>query len=111
MTTQFRWLRRSLAVLGSLGAMAVVAVAVNERQPGQASLGAESSGGPASAAPAGATSAAERTVAVTTVPIALREVQRSVGAVGTFFGFDEVTVTAEASGRVVQVFHEVGQIV
>ena len=37
--------------------------------------------------------------------------QRSVGAVGTFYGFDELTVSAEVSGRVVQVFHEVGEIV
>ena len=48
---------------------------------------------------------------MTVAPIALREVQRSVGAVGTFYGFDELTVTAEVSGRVVQVFHEVGEIV
>jgi len=111
MTTQFRWLRRCLVVLGTLCAMAVVAVAVNEWQSGKASLGAETSASPASGAPAATASAAERTVAVTTVPIGLREVQRSVGAVGTFFGFDEVTVTAEVSGRVVQIFHEVGQIV
>lgn len=111
MTTQFRWLRRCLIVLGPLCAMAVVAVAVNEWQSGKASLGAETSAGPASAGPAATASAAERTVAVTTVPIGLREVQRSVGAVGTFNGFDEVTVTAEVSGRVVQIFHEVGQIV
>jgi len=108
---QFRWLRRCLVVLGTLCAMAVVAVAVNEWQSGKASLGAETSASSASGAPAAPASAAERTVAVTTVPIGLREVQRSVGAVGTFFGFDEVTVTAEVSGRVVQVFHEVGQIV
>ena len=111
MTTQFRWLRRCLVVLGTLCVMAAVAVAVNEWQSGEASMGAETSAGPASGAPAATAPAAERTVAVTTTPIALREVQRSVGAVGTFFGFDEVTVTAEVSGRVVQVFHEVGQIV
>ena len=48
MTTQFRWLRRCLVVLGTLCAMAVVAVAVNEWQSGKASLGAETSAGPAS---------------------------------------------------------------
>ncbi len=111
MTTQFRWLRRCLVVLGTLCAMAVVAVVVNERQSVDQSMGAETSASPASGTPAATASAAERTVAVTTTPIALREVQRSVGAVGTFFGFDEVTVTAEVSGRVVQIFHEVGQIV
>ncbi len=37
--------------------------------------------------------------------------QRSSDAVGTFYGFDELTVAAEVSGRVAQVFHEVGDIV
>jgi len=92
----------------TLGALALVA---GEWQFGPVGWGAESSATPPATAPAGAASAAERTMAVTTSPIMLREVQRSVGAVGTFFGFDEVTVTAEVSGRVVQIFHEVGETV
>ncbi len=111
MSTQFRWLRRSLVVLGTLGAMAVLVMVINRTQSGEETLGAEAAAKPASTAPAAAAAAAERTVAVTVAPIALREVQRSVGAVGTFYGFDELTVTAEVPGRVVQVFHEVGEIV
>lgn len=111
MTTQSRWLRRCLAALGTLGAIVAVAVAVNQWPSDEASLGAETSAGAPSGDPAATASAAERTVTVTTVPVGLREVQRSVGAVGSFHGFDELTVTAEVSGRVVQIFHEVGQTV
>ncbi len=111
MTRQFRWFGRGLAALAVLGALALVAIVSGERQSGQAALAAESSSVPPAKAPAGVTAEAERIVAVTASPISLREVQRSVGAVGTFFGFDEVTVTAEVSGRVIQVFHDVGQTV
>jgi multidrug efflux pump subunit AcrA (membrane-fusion protein) len=83
----------------------------HQLQSGEETRGAEAAAKPASTVPAAAAAAAERTVAVTVAPIALREVQRSVGAVGTFYGFDELTVTAEVPGRVVQMFHEVGEIV
>jgi multidrug efflux pump subunit AcrA (membrane-fusion protein) len=43
--------------------------------------------------------------------ITLRPVQRSVSAVGSFLGFDEITVMAEVTGRVAKVFHDVGDIV
>lgn len=104
MATRFRWLRRTFVVLGSLGAMAVLAAAISRMQWGEKTASAE-------AVARSAAAAGERSVAVTVAPIALREVQRSVGAVGTFYGFDELTVAAEVSGRVAQVFHEVGDIV
>ncbi len=43
--------------------------------------------------------------------ITLRPVQRSVSAVGSFLGFDEITVMAEVTGQVAKVFHDVGDIV
>jgi multidrug efflux pump subunit AcrA (membrane-fusion protein) len=43
--------------------------------------------------------------------IAVRPVQRSVGVVGSFHGYDEVVVTAEVSGRVAKVLHDVGDVV
>ncbi len=50
-------------------------------------------------------------VPVTLAPIVQRKVQRSVQVVGTFSGYDEVTVMAEVSGRVAKVLHEVGDVV
>lgn len=50
-------------------------------------------------------------VPVTVGAIVPRKVQRSVQVVGTFWGYDEVTVMAEVSGRVGKVFHEVGDVV
>lgn len=50
-------------------------------------------------------------VPVTLAPIVPRKVQRSVQVVGTFSGYDEVTVMAEVSGRVATVLHEVGDVV
>jgi multidrug efflux pump subunit AcrA (membrane-fusion protein) len=53
----------------------------------------------------------DRAIALEGERITLRPVQRSVGAVGSFFGYDEVTVTAEVTGRVAKVHHDVGDIV
>ena len=50
-------------------------------------------------------------MAVSVAPITVRHVQRSVGAVGSFYGFDEVTVMAEVTGQVVKVNCDVGDIV
>ncbi len=50
-------------------------------------------------------------VPVTIAPIVPRKIQRSVQVVGTFSGFDEVTVMAEVSGRVAKVLREVGDTV
>ncbi|MCY2995450.1 MAG: efflux RND transporter periplasmic adaptor subunit [Planctomycetota bacterium] len=63
---------------------------------------------PGSSAAAGG---AERTVAVSVVPITVRSVQRAVSAVGSFFGYDEVTVVAEVSGVVAKVHYDVGDLV
>ena len=50
-------------------------------------------------------------VPVTVGAIVPRRVQRSVQVVGSFWGYDEVTVMAEVAGRVAKVFHEVGDVV
>lgn len=110
MSTQLHWLRRSLIVLGTLGATAVLVLVINKRQWADEPANAERAAEFVATAPA-ATAAAERPIAVTVAPIAMGEVQRSVEAVGTFCGFDEVTVSAEVSGRVVRVLHDVGEIV
>jgi len=52
-----------------------------------------------------------KAVPVTIGSITPRKVQRSVQVVGTFCGYDEVTVMAEVAGRVAKVFHEVGDVV
>ncbi len=113
MATRSRRIRRSLVALGTLGAMAALVVAISQpqRADGTTSAGAAGEGAAVRAAGTGGAAPAEGAIAVTAAPIEVRQVQRSVGAVGTFFGFDEVTVAAEVPGRVVQVFHEVGDIV
>ena len=57
------------------------------------------------------TEESDRPLALEGERITLRPVQRSVSAVGSFLGFDEVTVMAEVTGRVAKVFHDVGDIV
>ncbi len=54
---------------------------------------------------------AERAVSLEGERIAMRSVQRTVGAVGSFVGYDEVTVKAEVSGPVAKVLHDVGDVV
>lgn len=50
-------------------------------------------------------------VAVTVVPLTVRPIQRTVPIVGSFFGYDEVTVTAKVPGTVVKIHHDVGDAV
>jgi len=50
-------------------------------------------------------------VAVTVAPVTLREVQRSVQIVGTFYGQEEVDVEAKVGGRVVKILHDIGDVV
>ncbi len=69
----------------------------------------DSAGTAAGAAAPGAASA--RAASVTVAKVKVREVPRKVGVVGTFFGYDEVTVHAEVAGRVVRVHHDVGDTV
>jgi multidrug efflux pump subunit AcrA (membrane-fusion protein) len=66
---------------------------------------------PEAAAPSASSGGSERAVAVSAVPLTVRQVQRSVNAVGSFFGFDEVTVPAEVSGIVSKIYHDVGDVV
>lgn len=54
------------------------------------------------------TGRADEAVAVTAEAVACRPVQRSVEVGGTFYGFDEVTVTAKVEGRVRVVHRDVG---
>jgi multidrug efflux pump subunit AcrA (membrane-fusion protein) len=108
-------------VLVSLLAIAATvssAVIFKGSYPGEKTVGAEPATGsaPSAAAPksSGAVSkpaSPERSVSVTVAPITVQSVQRAIGAVGTFYGYDEVTVAAEVSGLVTKVFRDVGDIV
>ena len=46
-------------------------------------------------------------VVVTVEPIAYQTVQRTVEALGTLYGFEEVSISSKIEGRVRQVFHDV----
>jgi multidrug efflux pump subunit AcrA (membrane-fusion protein) len=64
------------------------------------------------AAPNPAARAAEPVaVAVTVAAVTPRPIQRTVQIVGTFYGYDEVTITPKVEGRVAKVFHDVGDLV
>jgi multidrug efflux pump subunit AcrA (membrane-fusion protein) len=72
----------------------------------------DSSEGSSQAAPLPAEAPTDRSaVTVTVAPVSLRPIQRTVHVVGTFLGYDELTVTAEVSGRVVELRHDVGDVV
>lgn len=47
-------------------------------------------------------------VSVTVEPVVLRSVQRSIDAVGTLHGYEEVVVSAKVGGRVRRILHDVG---
>ena len=47
-------------------------------------------------------------VAVTVASVAVRPIERVVDAVGTLKGWDEVTVGAKKVGRVVRIYHDIG---
>jgi len=81
---------------------------LNQPGPETGTDGAASSAAAAAKDPVPST---ERAIALEGERIALRPVQRSVGAVGTFSGYDEVTVMAQVTGPVAQVLHDVGDIV
>lgn len=51
------------------------------------------------------------TVVVTTAPIVQRDVQRSVQAVGTFFGFEELALSSKLEGRVSKIHFDLGAVV
>src|SRR5262245_37192391 len=53
----------------------------------------------------------EPAVAVTVEPVTPRTVRRSVTAVGSLYGWDEVAITPKVEGRVVRIFHDVGDVV
>lgn len=46
-------------------------------------------------------------ITVTIAPVKTREVQRTVEAVGTLYGFEEVTISAKVEGRVKKLHHDV----
>lgn len=108
--------RSSLWIFGTILVLVIGVAAGGLHQLNQSSKQPEGEAGkePAATAAAGAgdkPAASERTFVLEGERMVQRHVQRSVGAVGSFFGYDEVTVAAEVSGRVAKVFHDVGDIV
>jgi len=101
---KYRWLFLAALVLAAFGA-GVMAWQAGGEVP---------KAGPAArqkAESADAAGPASKAVTVTVGRIQVREVPRTVEVVGTFYGYDEVTVNAEVPGRVVAVFRDVGDIV
>jgi multidrug efflux pump subunit AcrA (membrane-fusion protein) len=47
-------------------------------------------------------------VLVTTTPVAFQPVQRTIEAVGTLHGYEEIQLAARVDGRVLQILHDVG---
>lgn len=54
---------------------------------------------------------APRAVTVTVDPVALRSVQRKVDVVGSLFGLEETSVSSRASGTVMRIRHDIGDVV
>ncbi len=50
-------------------------------------------------------------VVVTTMPVTTRTIQRTVEAVGTFYGRDEVVITPKVTGRVKKIYFDMGDAV
>lgn len=50
-------------------------------------------------------------VVVTAQPVALRPIQRTVDAVGTLHGFEELTVSSKVEGRVVRIHYDLSSVV
>lgn len=102
---RYRWL---LLGIGTVLALSAGVFAWRGQAGGGAPASLSDTQTPPSADPA---EKGAKAVTVTVGRIQLREVPRTVGVVGTFHGYDEMTVNAEVSGRVVAIFHDVGDIV
>jgi multidrug efflux pump subunit AcrA (membrane-fusion protein) len=111
MSVRGTWAGRSLVALVVIGAAVILAMMFRGSHPGEETVRAEPPAAAKVKAPAAASGDQARSVTVTVAPITVQPVQRAVGAVGTFFGYDEVTVMAEVTGLVTKVYHDVGDIV
>jgi len=105
--TKTGWLLLGAAGILVAGAVAVLSGAVTARD--------KEAGKPAAAQAsekAGGAHAAKRAaVAVTVRPATQRAIQRTVEVVGNFEGLDEVDVVPKVQGRVVKIFHDLGDVV
>jgi multidrug efflux pump subunit AcrA (membrane-fusion protein) len=52
-----------------------------------------------------------KAVAVTVEPVTARAVQRTVAVVGSLYGCEEVALTPKVEGRVVKIYHDIGDVV
>lgn len=92
--------RRWLVGLGLAGTVAVLVL-----------VGAVVMGRGGSAIPTTASQGEGRTVAVTVEPVTARPIRRTVTVVGSLYGRDEVSLTPKVEGRVVKIYHDVGDVV
>ncbi|MFO0929533.1 MAG: biotin/lipoyl-binding protein [Gemmataceae bacterium] len=58
--------------------------------------------------PAAGRAAAAPPVPVTVAPVSTRRVERTVEVVGTLEGYEEVNVAAKVDGRVLRIYHDIG---
>lgn len=99
--------RKRLWATLALGLLGAAALAL----PGCSSHGSTAEAQTTAGKPAAAPSPERESLAVAVEEVTVWPVQREVQFVGNFQGFDETTVTAEVSGRVVEVLHDVGDVV
>lgn len=50
-------------------------------------------------------------IVVTAEPVRIREIQRTVDAVGTLHGFEELTISSKLEGRVARILHDLSSVV
>jgi len=104
--------RRWWIVLGSIGVTAAVAAGVAGGWGRWAShYAAAAENKAAEASPPAELSEEVEKAPVTVDRITVRPIQRVVQVVGSFWGYEEVTVMAEVPGRVVRTNHDVGDLV
>lgn len=98
--------KKSWLIGGSLvvvvSAVVVVLVVMTHTSNGQS---------PGTPNPSAAAKSERAAISVTVVPVTIRPIQRSVEVVGTFSGQEEVVVTPEVDGRVVKIYHDLGDVV
>lgn len=99
--------RRITVLVTAIGAVAIVLIATGTIPL----FGRAAASAPNSSQAKAAEGKEQRAVMVTVAPVALKQVKRTVDSVGSFQGFEEVTVAPKVGGRVVKIHHDKQDIV